>query len=57
MPLSVANQMASDWLALRAVWSQVPVNERVKALAYFQLSEANLMSFTRAQLITAFTTP
>lgn len=55
MRRSVANHMASDWLALRDVWSEVPAADRAAALDYFQLSESDLMSFTRDQLVYAYT--
>lgn len=50
-----ATRFATDWLALRAKWSEVPAADRPAALAYFQLSEADLMSFDLAQLVAAYT--
>lgn len=54
MRRSVANSMASDWLALREVWAEVPAADQAAALAYFQLDEPDLMSFDRTELIAAY---
>jgi len=54
MPTAQANLLASDWFALRAVWADVPEADRAAALAYFLLPEADLMSFTREQLVAAY---
>jgi hypothetical protein len=46
--------MATDWVALRAVWAEIATPDRAAALAYFRLSESDLMNFTLAQLIAAY---
>lgn len=51
-----SNLFASDWLALREVWAQVPTVDRPSALSFFQLSEVDLMAFSRSQLVAAFET-
>lgn len=51
---TLASQMADEWLALRAVWDQVPPADRDAALTYFRLPEPDLTSFTREQLLAAY---
>lgn len=54
MDAAVANNLASDWLALRAAWDEVPEADRATALSYFLLPEADLMAFDRAALVAAY---
>lgn len=54
MSPQLATQMATDWLALRAAWSEVSAADQAEALAYFLLPENDLMNFDLAQLVTAY---
>ena len=50
----LATQVATDWLALRAVWAQVAAADQAAALSAFILSESDLMNFNLTQLVAAY---
>lgn len=54
MNRQLATQVATDWLALRAVWAQVAAADQAAALSAFILSESDLVSFNLAQLVAAY---
>lgn len=54
MDHQLAVQMASDWLALRALWDEVAEADRAAVLAYFRLPENDLMNFDLTQLVVAY---